>query len=158
MSAPNFPCAAWITQIKQSKASTTCVVFIFWAGVRTVPAESSLETKQNPVPFTSPRHHCTFKVSWNFSHCHTTFLQKQKPWENIWRENKKAGNKHLTLPCKRHIFPSGRENTQPYSQPETGRHDPPKHNLIHTITALAPQQGFLMKTYLLWEIVPYWDV
>lgn len=51
MSTPNFPYVAWITCIKQG--STTCVIFILRAGVRIVPAETSLETKQNPVPFTS---------------------------------------------------------------------------------------------------------
>ena len=45
MSTPNFPCASWITHIKQSKACTTSAAFILWAGVRIAPAESSLETK-----------------------------------------------------------------------------------------------------------------
>lgn len=48
---------------------------------------------------------------------------------------------YLILPCKRHIFHSGRENTQQYSPPEADRHDLPKHADPHDKFALAPTKG-----------------
>ena len=72
---------------------------------------------------------------------HTNSLWKQKLWEKICRQTKKAQYIHLILPYKRHIFHSGRENIQQYSLPKTDRHDLPKHADPHNKFALASKKG-----------------
>lgn len=105
MSSSSFSCAAWITGIKQSEASTTCVVFILWAGVRIVPADTSLETKQNPVPCTS--HHPWITAHSKWAGASLTAIQlsyKNKSPEKTSEEEPKRQGTNISLFLAKDIF------------------------------------------------------
>lgn len=109
MSTPNFPCAAWITRIKENEGSTTYVVFILWAGVGIMPAGITLETKQNSVPFTSysSSHHSglTAHSKWTGTSLTATQLPyKNKSPEKTSEEKAKRQGTNTSLFLAKYIF------------------------------------------------------